>query len=144
MKKDLYFGSGWFSPEQEENYETITKILKDKGFTLFEPRYDVGTGSGGPLTLEKAREIFKGDIDGITQCKALFADISFSDKGVLVEIGVALANNIPVILFDNSSRKVMNVMLAGSAKNCLRTFEDVEAFANGEDVFNLGEDIEFQ
>lgn len=144
MKKDLYFGSGWFSPEQEENYETITKILKDKGFTLFEPRYDVGTGSGGPLTLEKAREIFKGDINGITQCKALFADISFSDKGVLVEIGVALANNIPVILFDNSSRKVMNVMLAGSAKNCLRTFEDVEAFANGEDVFNLGEDIEFQ
>lgn len=144
MKKDYYIASGWWQEAEIENYETITKILKDKGFTLFEPKYDVGTGSGGPLTLEKAREIFKGDIDGITQCKALFADISFSDKGVLVEIGVALANNIPVILFDNSPRKVMNVMLAGSAKNCLRTIEDVEAFANGEDVFNLGEDVEFQ
>ena len=40
--KDYYFASGWFSPEQEANYQKLTSALKDAGKTLFEPRYEAG------------------------------------------------------------------------------------------------------
>lgn len=88
--RDFYYASGWFSPEQETNYVTITKKLKDAGFSLFEPRYDAGEMSDGPMTLERAKTIFEADIAGIHECDAMFADISFKDTGVLVEIGAAI------------------------------------------------------
>ena len=135
--RDFYYASGWFSPEQETNYTTITKKLKDAGFSLFEPRYDAGEMSDGPMTLERAKAIFEADIVGIHECAAMFADISFKDTGVLVEIGAAIERNMPIILFDNSSRENINIMLAGAATNCLRSFEDVDKFINGENIFNL-------
>ena len=135
--RDFYYASGWFSPEQETNYTTITKKLKDAGFSLFEPRYDAGEMSDGPMTLERAKAIFEADIVGIHECAVMFADISFKDTGVLVEIGAAIERNMPIILFDNSSREKINIMLAGAATNCLRSFEDVDKFINGENIFNL-------
>lgn len=136
---DYYICMGWFDKEQEKNYEMITSALKKFDKILFEPRYDAGEMGDGPLTLERAKKIFKADLDGIDKCKALFADISFRDTGGLVEIGYAIAKGIPVILFDNSNRPKMNIMLAGSAKNCLRTEQEIYDFLNGEDVFDLGE-----
>ena len=109
---DFYYASGWFSEEQCANYELLTKKLKTK-FSIFEPRYKAGEAAPNEtLTLARAKEIFKADINGIHNCKAVFADISFRDTGVLVEIGAALERGIPVILFDNSDRPKMNVMLA--------------------------------
>ena len=135
--RDFYYASGWFSPEQETNYTTITKKLKDAGFSLFEPRYDAGEMSDGPMTLERAKAIFEADIVGIHECAVMFADISFKDTGVLVEIGAAIERNMPIILFDNSSREKINIMLAGAATSCLRSSEDVDKFINGENIFNL-------
>lgn len=136
---DFYICMGWFDEKQEENYEMITSVLKEFNKKIFEPRYEAGEMNEGPLTLERAKKIFKADLDGIDKCKALFADISFRDTGGLVEIGYAIAKGIPVILFDNSSRPKMNIMLAGSAKNCMRTKEEIYDFLNGENVFDLGE-----
>lgn len=137
-KYNAYYASGWFSEEQEENYKKITERLKEK-ITLFEPRYKAGELESGPMTLERAKKIFQADLDGILNCDFVFADISFRDSGVLVEIGFALAKGIPVVLFDNSTRPKMNVMLAGSASGSLRSMVDIEDFLDNQDVFNLGE-----
>lgn len=137
-KRDIYFASGWFSPEQEENYQKITSLFKSHNKTIFEPKYEAGEFNKGPLTLEKAKQIFNLDLKGIESCKTLFADISFRDTGVLVEIGYAIAKGIPVVLFDNSSRPSMNVMLAGAAQSAIRTFEEISDWLNGEEVFDIG------
>ena len=86
---DFYLASGWFSPEQEENYSLTSNTLKQK-FKLFEPRLDAGNLADGPLTIDRAKEIFKNDLIGIDSCKGIFADISFRDTGVLIEIGYAI------------------------------------------------------
>lgn len=173
-EKDFYYASGWFSPEQESNYKEITTALKNAGLTLFEPRYDAGEMSDGPLTLERAKDMFSKDLEGINRCKGIFADISFRDTGVLVEVGYALGHNaaiqekidkvvdlakghfidedefndeyyhlknelIDIVLFDNSTRPQMNIMLASAASNCIRNLTELQDWLNGEKVFDLGE-----
>ncbi|MBQ9160916.1 MAG: nucleoside 2-deoxyribosyltransferase [Methanobrevibacter sp.] len=86
----MYYASGWFSPEQEENYQTFTTILKNANIELFEPRFDAGNLGDGPLTIDRARRIFQNDLKGINSCDGIFADISFRDSGVLVEIGYSI------------------------------------------------------
>lgn len=172
--KKFYYASGWFSPEQEENYQKITSAIKDAGIKLFEPRYDAGEMSSGPMTLERAKDMFDKDLKGINDCDGIFADISFRDTGVLVEIGYVLGRNaiiqeniddlidlakghfidedkfndelqvlknqlIDVVLFDNSSRSKMNIMLASSAKTCIRNYTELQDWLSGEEVFDLGE-----
>ncbi len=136
---DFYFASGWFSPEQVANYDLLVPKLKEAGLTLFEPRYKAGELESGPLTLDRAKKIFKADLDGIDACDGMFADITFRDTGVLFEIGYACAKGIPIVLFDNSKGKPFNVMLAGTAKSCLRTEKDIENWLSGDVVYNLKE-----
>lgn len=174
QKRDYYFASGWFSPEQEQNYKEITTALKDAGISLFEPRYDAGEMSDGPLTIERARKIFLEDLEGIKKCRGIFADISFRDTGVLIEVGYALGRNafiqekiddlveqlkghfisedefnddyhylinekLKIVLFDNSTRPQMNIMLASAADNCIRNLTELQDWIHGENVFDLGE-----
>ena len=136
---DIYYASGWFTKEQRANYRMIVPLLQEK-YVLFEPMLKAGEAAPNEeLTLEKAGSILKADIDGIHRCQMLFADISFRDTGVLVEIGAAIERGMPIILFDNSSRPRMNCMLAGCATACLRNKEDIENWLDGKEVFNLGE-----
>ena len=136
-KYDAYYCSGWFSEEQEKNYNKITSMLKEYGWKLFEPRYDAGTAEG-ELTLEKAHQLFDADLKGIDDCSILFADISFRDTGGLVEIGYAIAKGIPIVMFDNSDRPKANIMLASATTNFIRNYTELEDFLNGETVLDLG------
>ena len=52
-KHDYYLASGWFSEEQEKNYELTSSSLKQK-FNIFEPRLDAGNLAEGTMTLERA------------------------------------------------------------------------------------------
>ena len=136
-KYDVYYASGWFSEEQEANYKKITSMLKEHGWKLFEPRYDAGTVEG-ELTIEKAHQLFEADLKGIDNCHILFADISFKDTGVLVEIGYSIAKGIPIVMFDNSDRPKANIMLASATTNFIRNYTELEDFLNGETVLDLG------
>lgn len=187
VKSKYYLGSGWFSPEQEKNYSLTSSTLKNAGLKIFEPRLDAGNLADGPMTIERAKTIFHNDLVGIDECEGIFADISFRDSGVLVEIGYSIKgrdNRLKVqevdkkylnactdyeshlieyeefarlkdeyikelheiansgvdeiTIFDNSDRPKMNIMLASAADNCIRNETELQDFANGERVFDLG------
>lgn len=142
-KYDIYYSSGWFSKEQEENYKKITERLKEKGFSLFEPREETKglNSTDKKLTKETAKKIFDVDLEGLNHVDLVFADITFKDRGVDVEIGYCIAKNIPFVLFDNSGRPV-NLMLSSQANGFITNFEELEDWLSGSEVFH--EDLELQ
>jgi nucleoside 2-deoxyribosyltransferase len=69
--------------------------------------HDVGEGTVQDGVAQK-------DIDGLEECKIVFAVVDGLDSGTLFEIGYAKKMNIPVIAYVESEPPAALVMLAGT------------------------------
>lgn len=123
-KYDFYLAGPFFTDKQLIQQKGIETFMNLSNKKYFSPRLDAGKLPKTPK-LEEMKKVFLADLDGINNCKTLFANISYKDTGTSVEIGYALAKNIPVVLFwdknshqDNSK---INLMLVGACNGKIIT-----------------------
>lgn len=99
MKKyEFYLAGPFFNEKQQKCQDRIEYLMEHYGKTSFSPRRDAGKLGENP-TKKKMKEVFEADLNAINDCDILFANISSKDTGTSVEIGYALAKNIPILLY---------------------------------------------
>ena len=143
-KYGCYIAGPWFNKEQEKNNNEIIKTVESYGINCFKPRYDAGEATDGPLTLEKAIDLFNADLEGLKKAHCIIADITDygkgRDVGTAIEIGYMAALNKPIIIIDFSKNKKSNVMIAGVAKAYIRTTEELIDWFEGNDVMHIDDE----
>lgn len=128
---DYYLAGPFFNENQLEQQKMIEGLFKDGNKKCFSPRLDAGT-LGNNSTKSDMLSVFYADLDAIKSCKILFANVSFRDTGTSVEIGYALARDIPVVLFwdkDNHDVDHVNLMIALACDgNVIQSKEELETY----------------
>lgn len=115
---DIYLASPFFNDLQVEKMEFYYKELTSLGFNVFKPM-SVDEIVSMPINEENLRknelreEIFSLDRGAIDNSKLVFAICDESDSGTLWEVGYAVGQNIPVVVF--SSEQNLNLMITQSA-----------------------------
>lgn len=99
-KYNFYLAGPFFNEQQRNMQEKIEMLMEVHQLRCFSPRLDAGT-LPQDASKKDMLNVFNKDLEAIDNCNALFANVSFRDTGTSVEIGYALAKNIPVILFWN-------------------------------------------
>jgi nucleoside 2-deoxyribosyltransferase len=59
-------------------------------------------------------KIYRMDVELLKRCKLLFAVPTDKDPGTLVEIGLAIAERIPVVVYDPDRECANTMVIAGS------------------------------
>ena len=99
MKKyEFYLAGPFFNEKQQKCQDRIEHLMEYYGKNVFSPRKDAGK-LGKNATKADMKEVFEADLKAIDNCKILFANVSSKDTGTSVEIGYALAKNIPILLY---------------------------------------------
>lgn len=92
-----YLASGWFSPEQESARRFLIDHLQSNGLDFFSPKDDNLGPSDAGLSLQA--RVLKGNCDAIRESNLVVASLVGFDMGTTWEIGFAVANRIPVIIY---------------------------------------------
>lgn len=138
--KTVYFGSGWFTPKQEEAYskamEAINKnntVDRENSYVPLEHQYKGLRVDEHPELLsdkEWSNATFNGDIIGIkTSDVAMFVYIpAEEDIGCGVEIGFAKAINkyVLIVIPDEFWGESINLMSSGGADKFIKMSELAE------------------
>lgn len=106
----IYLASPFFTPSQIDREERIATKLRSLGYVVIRPKE---LGILPKDSSKKEREaVMKMDIDAIDRADAVFCITNDKDLGSLVEAGVAIAKNIPLIYYAEGLNGPFNVMLA--------------------------------
>jgi len=114
MKKlKCYIASPWFDKEKLgcKEIELIKKILDNKNIDYFSPKDEnlINPKSNN----EDRKKGFDSNVNAILKCDFVIANTRDKDLGVSIEVGIAYANKIPVILFTPQIKDYpLNLMLA--------------------------------
>lgn len=102
----VYLAAPFFTLAQLWIVEQTRMQLQNFGLDVFSPYHDVGLGP--------AEKVVKADLQGLRDADFVFAIVDGLDAGTLVEIGYALARDMPVVAYcENESEEDLK-MLAGS------------------------------
>jgi nucleoside 2-deoxyribosyltransferase len=123
----VYLAGGFFNEKQLKAVERAEKFLRSKGFEVFSPREhqfkDLPFGSK-----EWRATVFDNDVEHILWSDFVFAILDEQmDEGTLWEMGFAFAHGKPIILFNDSDRK-LNLMVSDSITAYFDKWEDVEKY----------------
>lgn len=106
-KGKVYLAGPFFDLSEKWLINELYYGLKGLGLSVFSPMHDVGEGTVQDGVAQK-------DIDGLENCKIVFAVVDGLDSGTLFEIGYARKMGIPVIAYVESEPPSALVMLAGT------------------------------
>ncbi|WP_291123598.1 PfkB family carbohydrate kinase [Flavobacterium sp. UBA6046] len=106
-KGKVYLAGPFFSYAEKWLVNEIRNALRGLGMNVFSPLHDVGEG-----TVEDG--VAQKDIDGLEECKIVFAIADGLDSGTLFEIGYAIKMNIPVIVYVEAEPAKALTMLIGT------------------------------
>jgi hypothetical protein len=113
----IYLAGPFFTLSQRWLVDNLHETLETLGLTVFSPVHDVGEGP--------ACVVAPADLAGLKASKVLFAVLDGLDAGTLVEIGYAIANNIPVVAF--SQREGLDDLTMLEGTGCLLEHDLVTA-----------------
>jgi hypothetical protein len=108
----LYLAGPFFTVSQHWLIETLRETFFKLDLDVFSPIHDVGDGP--------AEMVAKEDLNGLDGCDVVFAVCDGLDAGTLVEVGYAVAKNIPVVAFTQVERDDDLTMLIGTGCNVQR------------------------
>lgn len=103
----VYLAGPFFSYSQKWLINEVYFSLRGLGMSVFSPWHDVGEG-----TVEDG--VAKDDLDGLDECKIVFAVVDGLDSGTLFEIGYARKKGIPVVVYVENETAASLTMLYGS------------------------------
>ena len=144
-KYDFYLAGPFFNDRQQRCQDRIEEMMDYYGKKVFSPRKDAGK-LGDNTTKAQMKEVFDADLNAIDNCNILFANVSSKDTGTSVEIGYALAKNIPVIIYYDpqfAETDHVNLMIALACGGIvLENQDELEAYLRGgvlpiKDKFNF-------
>jgi len=75
------------------------------GVEVFSPFHDVGLGGA---------DVAQRDLEGLKQCRAVFAVLNGNDPGTVFEIGFARANGMPVTVYAERNSQSDLTMFEGT------------------------------
>lgn len=128
----IYYAGGWFSPEQLEQHTRIGDLLEStEGLVVHNPKKESLVTKNS--TQEQLRETFKNNLTSIDNADLVVALTDFNDKGTFIEIGYALAKNIPVLYYaEKLNGRPFNLMLAVSGPVAFNERELIEKIKDPE------------
>ena len=141
----FYLAGPFFNDKQRKCQDKIERLMEIYGQSNFSPRRDAGKLEQN-ATKADMKKVFDADLNAIDNCDILFANISSKDTGTSVEIGYALAKNIPIILYydpEFAETDHVNLMIALACGGIvLENDQELEAYLRGgvlpiKDKFNF-------
>jgi len=110
----IYFAAPDFA---KADRTAIDKALKALAYHNFMPRRPVVENGELPPNSGAAslRSVFEKDYELLKKCALVFAVPTERDSGTLVEIGLAIEADIPVITYDPSGKNNNTMVIAGSS-----------------------------
>ncbi|WP_435102852.1 nucleoside 2-deoxyribosyltransferase [Halarchaeum sp. P4] len=131
----LYFAAPLFNPMEREFNADLTARLEDAGHDVFLPQRDgIETLEDPEFDSEEARmeKIFELDREGVVESDAVIGvlDGRVPDEGVMIELGIAHENDIPVFGLKTDDRVFMpgehlNAMIHGVLTTLDESVEDL-------------------
>lgn len=110
----IYLAGPFFTLADKLMLKEIKHAFSSMDVPFFSPIDDVGIGA--------PEQVYKGDIDGLEKCSAVFANICGLDTGTIYEIGYAKAKGKPVVLFAQDCKQKDLTMLQGGGCNVYEDF----------------------
>lgn len=108
-KIHIYLAAPDFDYVDTAPLEALAEALTYHNFSPHRPIHEHGQARDDSRAAEK-RQLAEADLDLLSICDLLVAVLLYDDPGTLIEIGVALEKQIPVIIFDPFKR-ASNLML---------------------------------
>lgn len=105
-KGKIYLAGPFFTYSERWLIDQIRTCLKDMRLDVFSPWHDIGHGI--------ASDVVSKDLQGLENCKLVFAVIDGLDSGTLFEVGYAVSRNIPVIAYVENETEESVKMLEGT------------------------------
>ena len=105
----IYIAAPDFDYVDRRPIETLVECLRYHNFSPRLPVRENGQATE-KMTYEEKRPLYNADMALIDQCGLMIAVNLHDDPGTLIEIGLAAAKGIPVLVFDPFN-KAQNVML---------------------------------
>lgn len=118
----VYLASGWFNPTQVTQYDSIKDIIIKNKLEMFSPRDDNLCAKDADTDTKKA--CFEKNVREIKSCDLMIANTQDKDMGVMIEIGIAYENGVPIIMFCENIEKP-NLMLAMAANVICKNYEQL-------------------
>ncbi|QHS55227.1 nucleoside 2-deoxyribosyltransferase [Mucilaginibacter sp. 14171R-50] len=106
-KGKVYLAGPFFTFSQKWLINEVMSNLHHLGMQVFSPLHEVGLGEPGS-------DVAKKDLEGLDDCKIVFAILDGLDPGTLVEVGYALKMKIPVIAYVENEADTDLTMLIGT------------------------------
>lgn len=123
---DIYLAAPDFSYVDKPEVDRAVEALRYHNFTVRRPIEENGELPRGS-SASVLRSTFAKDLALLDECKIIFAVPLDRDPGTLVEMGIAMAGNKPVITFD-PRRENHNTMVAGGSASYS---DDLDICLNG-------------
>lgn len=112
-KYNIYFAAPDFSYIDRKELDYVIDSLKYHNFTLRRPILENGELTDDSNDFEK-KQAYLQDVQLLNECDLIFAVPLNRDPGTLIEIGLALSTNKPVITYDPNSENDNNMVITGS------------------------------
>lgn len=105
LSSPIYLAGPFFTLADKLMLKEIKYAFHSMDVPIFSPIDEVGTGTPS--------YVYRGDIEGLENCSAVFANICGLDTGTIYEIGYARAIGKPVVLFAQDCKDKDLTMLRG-------------------------------
>lgn len=130
--KYVYVAAGWFQPGSLERLEQVEAVLNTCGLRLFSPRKEL-LFQPGKTTPKEVLDANMNALKKVDFCVAITDD---KDVGMLVEVGICIALNIPLVLvwLTGAPDQKFNIMLAGAGR-VARSLQELSDIIMSGDLF---------
>lgn len=130
--KYVYVAAGWFQPGSLERLEQVEAVLNTCGLRLFSPRKEL-LFQPGKTTPKEVLDANMNALKKVDFCVAITDD---KDVGMLVEVGICIALNVPLVLvwLTGAPDQKFNIMLAGAGR-VARSLQELSDIIMSGDLF---------
>lgn len=130
--KYVYVAAGWFQPGSLERLEQVEAVLNTCGLRLFSPRKEL-LFQPGKTTPKEVLDANMKALKKVDFCVAITDD---KDVGMLVEVGICVALNVPLVLvwLTGAPDQKFNIMLAGAGR-VARSLQELSDIIMSGDLF---------
>lgn len=114
MTKSVYLAGPWFHEGQPERLEYVRTQLEDAGYSVYYPKDHPVSPDGDQ---DWRNKVFSSNVNAIQSSDFVLAITDGNDMGTNIEIGLAYASKVPLVLYaETLGDHQFNLMAAQAGK----------------------------